>query len=181
MIAGGVTCNVRPLQRKLRTFGDRLYKRWMKKAMRAGGTPIARLMRNLASRRTGGLKKSIGKRVKAYPRSKNVIAIIGPRADFAGLPTPEGVVWLRGKKGMQGLRLRPGKRIRPAKYAHLVEFGTKAHVIENWFGHEGQRKLIRGARSRPFVEPAYRQGEQAAFQKIAAKIREGVAAEARRN
>jgi len=170
----------RKLERNLKTLGNRLYKNWMKKAMRAGATPVAQAMNRLAPRRTRALKKSIGKKIKAYKASQNVIAIIGPRSDFMGLVTDQGPVWLRGKKAVGAAKFRPGKRLRPAKYAHLVEFGTRAHVIENWFGHTGTRKLIRGARPQPFIEPAYRQAEQLAFHKIADKMRQGIATEARR-
>ena len=81
-------------------LGDKIGRRVMRKAVNAGANPIVKEARALVPRRTGLLRKSIGKRVRTY-KPRTVIAIIGIRKGFA-TPTAN-----------------------PRKYAHLVEFGTQ--------------------------------------------------------
>lgn len=98
----------REIVRALRKLDDRLVRRVMRKAVRAGANPIVRTARQNVPRSTGLLRKSLGTKVKTY-NNGTIVAIIGPRTGFKQLVN--------------------GKPRNPTKYAHLVEFGTKAHLI----------------------------------------------------
>jgi hypothetical protein len=78
--------------------------------VRAGLAPYAKEMkRQLGSvRRSGFLGKSIKSRVVSYPNG-TTYGIVGPARDVVGD--------------------YHGKRVVPANYSHLVEFGTKPHAI----------------------------------------------------
>lgn len=176
--------NARALQRKLEGFGWKIYNRWMKHAMVAGSRPIIRATRRAAPKDTGALKKSIGRRIKGYRRSMSVIAVIGPRSDFVAHRRTTGTArkyeFLRGGKAKAILKVAAPGRRRPSKYAHLVESGTKVRRIKNWFGRSGVTKWVGRMPASPFLEPAFKMRYPAALAAIVAKLREGIAAEARR-
>ena len=79
-------------------------------AVRAGIEEVTRAVlkdaKALVPERTGQLRKSLGRRVRVYRRSRVVVGIVGPR---------------RGFKVVVG-----GVPVDPARYAHLVEFGRAA-------------------------------------------------------
>lgn len=102
-----------------------------------------------APKRSGALKQSIGIKSQKGTRGKTAaLAIVGARVKVQKAVKP-----LRGKKKVIA---------RPAKYAHLVEKGTKAHA-----GHPGTKP-------RPFLRPAFdavkTQALAAAAKVIAAEI-----------
>lgn len=66
----------------------------------------------------GQLKKSLGYKVKSYPRNKVSVAIVGPRTGFR---KQIGVYVKGGKKHPAGEPII----IDPVKYAHLVQLGTR--------------------------------------------------------
>lgn len=66
--------------------------------------PVLKTAKSLVPRRTGQLRKSLGRKVRTYP-SGVTVGVIGPRNGF--------------------LIVKDGKRINPVKYAHLVELGTR--------------------------------------------------------
>ena len=72
------------------------------------------------SRDTGALQASITDKVVNYPRNGKAVGLVGPDRSFYR----EGVR-VKGRVAHAFARLQGGAR-RPAKYAHLVEFG---HVI----------------------------------------------------
>lgn len=98
--------------------------KYLRKAMNAAGTIVLKVMRRLAPVEVGRdelsrnrskvLKKSLGRKVKAYAKKGVMIVIVGPR---------------RGFRKQVGVRKR-GKNVGqpvyydPAKTAHLVEKGT---------------------------------------------------------
>lgn len=77
-------------------------------AVTAAAKPMQAAMTLHAPFRTGALKRSVDTKVKTYKNA--VVAIIGPRSDLIEVQT-------YAKSG----RVR---RVRPSKYAHLVERGT---------------------------------------------------------
>lgn len=90
-------------------------RRALRAAVSVGATPALERARALVPVETGLLKKSLGRRLKVYPASGNVVAIIGPRSGFKREVTR--------KKG----RRKPRKELaNPVKYAHLVELGFHA-------------------------------------------------------
>ncbi len=66
------------LDRKLRGLGEKLGKRVMRKALAAGGQLVVREMKKRVAKKTGGLKKSIGKRALRR-RGGSFAMIVGPR------------------------------------------------------------------------------------------------------
>lgn len=87
----------------------------MRKAMTAAGKPIRKAMRDLCPKDTGTLRKELAQKVKFYRQSRNTITLIGPRSRTITVA---------------------GRKMNAAKYAHLVEFGTRPHVIRRKvFGH----------------------------------------------
>lgn len=87
------------------------------KAVKAGAKLVQRGAKGSVSRRSGALKQSLGIKSQKGTRGKTLaLAIIGARAKV--------------------VKVFKGKTIKPAKYAHLVEKGTKH------------------SRARPFLRPA---------------------------
>lgn len=96
------------LQRFLKELPRRALKTALRQAVNAGGTPVAKAVRRLAPKESGLLKRSIGKKVKAYPDG-NALAIIGSNRGTVG--------------DYQGQRRVPGN------YIHLVALGVKPHSV----------------------------------------------------
>lgn len=93
------------LRRKFKKMRDVILRSAGRKAMNFALTPINAEAKKRVTVITGTLKKSIGKKVKAYKFSKVIIGLVGVRLGF--------------KKEVDG------KLHRPEKYGHLVEFGSK--------------------------------------------------------
>ena len=83
--------------------------------------------------RTGLLKKSIRQKVKTNVRRATVTAWIGPSNNVIGTDP------------------LTGKKIRPAKYGHLVELGTASRGV---YGRKGVM-MTPGNPPQPFMRPAY--------------------------
>lgn len=110
--------------------------------------------KSLVPRRSGQLRKSLGRKVKSYRGGAVVVGIVGPRKGFR--------VEYRGKM------------IDPAKYAHLVEYGRREVVVKKKKvlssgsagvgGLPGQGvifgKRVRSVAPRPFLRPAWEQNKQ---------------------
>lgn len=117
-------------------------KKAIKKGIDAATKFVAADAKARVPRRTGLLKKSIGRRVQSYRGGTVVSGLVGPRRGFATV-------------------LPSGKKVNPAKYAHLVEFGRKVVVAKKAllladrvegvvFG-----KQVRAVAPRPFLRPAW--------------------------
>lgn len=176
-MADAVLKNARELERKLQGFGWQIYRKWMGKAIVAGSRLIIAATRRKAPKRTGALGRSIGRKIKRYSRSLSVVGIIGPRTDFVATRRSGKLEFLRGRKA--SLVTKAEGRIRPSKYAHLVELGTMARRIKNWLGHKGRTKWVGKMPAKPFLQPAFAATHRAAMHAIVDKLREGIAKEAR--
>ena len=134
---------------------EAVIRRILRAAVSKGSQIIMKKAKQLASRETGLLRKSIGRKVKVYRTSGVAVAMVGPRIGFRTTVTR--------KKG----KLRPTPTISdPVKYAHLVERGTKPH---------GRHP---GFQARPFLEPAARGQTGAIRQAMAEEIRRQLEKEA---
>lgn len=151
------------LNRNLQTFGWRVYRNTMKRAIRAAARPVVKAARAGAPVRTGALKKSINVRIKAYPRSETVVAVIGARTDVAA----SGHAVVRRAKGTSKASFREAMRgkHKPYKIIRLVERG-----------HKGKKP----ASPHPFLEPALRSQRSASISALKRKLSEGIAKEAAR-
>lgn len=89
----------------LHTLRTRVQRKVLRKSVNAGATPIVKAARKGAPRRRGHLRQAMFKKVKTYARSGSVFAFVGAR----------------------DRRMTDGAN--PSKYLHLVEGGTRPHLI----------------------------------------------------
>ena len=125
------------LLKKLAALGSKTAaKRVLRRAASAAATPLKEAVKSRAPTETEALKKAIGKEVRS--KGFNVDARVGARADYE----------------------HAGRR--PAKYDHLVEFGTE------------------DAPAQPFLRPGYDATEDQMRRVYREKVAEGLAAEQRK-
>lgn len=98
----------------LRRVAPALQKRYLKKAQNENGKQLLRLVKGRTPKRSGQLKRSLGRKVKVYRESGVVVALVGARQGFR----IQGGIRTRGRKKGQP------HFINPTKYLHLVELGT---------------------------------------------------------
>lgn len=91
------------LERALAQLGPRVARKWLRRAVNVGATPVLQSAREKSPRESGLLAKSLDKKIKTYASSMTAVAIIGPRTDVAG-------------------EFEGAMRV-PWRYAHLVEDG----------------------------------------------------------
>jgi HK97 gp10 family phage protein len=82
---------------------DRVARKVLKSAVNAAANPVLKSARRRVRKRTGLLKKSLGKKTVTNKKTDSATAIVGPRQDVQGVVN--------------------GKPYRPARIAHLVEKG----------------------------------------------------------
>jgi len=163
----------RKLMKRLNQLSMHTQTKVLKSAVRKAAKPVVRDARKLVPRDTGLLRASLGTKVKQYPRTGTVVAIIGPRLKFAG-----------SEKIKEKLEGKKKKRL-PVNYAHLVEFGTKPHWSRYTVLPSGvivpHGHVIEGARPRPFLRPAFDKNKQKIMQTMTGEIKKGITRFARRS
>lgn len=114
--------------------------------------PLNKAMKRRAPVESGALKRSLGRKVKSYPRLGIVWGAVGPRSGYA-------------------VRFQ-GRNRDPRYYAHLVEFGTAPHSMGEATKAHGEKHIHRRAKllakaqksggrthpgtpARPFARPAF--------------------------
>jgi hypothetical protein len=127
-MAGATTVTLEGLPatvRRLRLLPDKIEKRCLSKAVRAGAAPLLKAARRNWPRLTGLSKRSLDQKVKSYRGGQVVVAIVGQA----------GAVKNRKKlrKGRGGISGRGD--IVPV---HFIEEGTKPHRIPK----EGRGMLL---------------------------------------
>lgn len=131
-------------------------------SMRSGINEVTKVVtkdaKALTPKRTGQLRKSLGRRVKTYRQSKVVVGVVGPRSNFRVIVA--------------------GKPVNPAKYAHLVEFGRKAVKAKRKAylsdGTVVYGKAVAAAAPRPFLRPTWAANRRRATSIVLAHQRAGV-------
>ena len=110
-------------------------------AMRTAITKAGRVMlaaaKSKAPIRTGLLKRSLRQKVKTNTKKGEVLTLIGPSRRIQGTD-------------------KNGNKVRPARYAHLVEFG---------YGRQSPQ---------PFIRPAYESSKDAALAKYRDELRPAI-------
>lgn len=93
---------------RLKAIPKKLQNKALKDGVGKAGKEILWKAKGKAPRKSGLLRKSLGRKVKVYRNSGAAVAIVGPR------------------KGFKGLAERGGREVMsdPVRYAHLVELGT---------------------------------------------------------
>ena len=160
--------------RVLNDLKDAVKKRVIVQAVRRRAKPIVAQMRARVRKRFGLLRKSIGVRVKVYPRSGTVFAAIGVRSGFA-----------------DNFILPSGQRlfINPRNYAHLLELGVRAHSVKRKDrldrpgprGRGGKQTgpaTHPGHRAFPFMRPTFDSLKFATVRLLARDIGKGIEREA---
>lgn len=150
----------------LRAINKKVARQTLRKAVKEGAKIVLNDAKANVPVDTGLLKKSLAVKVATFKGGEGVVGIVGPRTG----KTSSG----RGpnrKKGLSKLGQKFAAAERwPAKYAHLVEFGTrgqrtrKASIPAENAGRQGRRKKQRGKKNRrrsrerrgpqPFLRPA---------------------------
>lgn len=131
----------------------------LKKAIRVGGKVVQPRVKAATPRKTGLLKQAIGLKVAAGTKKTVAFAVVGARSKVKKEVR---------RPNRKGRRRKGGKAIFqwPAKYQHLVEFGTEPHdrpgreagVSKKGKPLAARRKMGRhpGAKAQPFIERAWR-------------------------
>lgn len=136
----------RELEKLMQEVGPKLAKKGLKKALRESAKPIIKDARGKVPTRSKALKKSLGQKVRTNNRRGVGYSIVGARSKWTTYQ---------------------GNKVNPAYYAHLVEFGTRRHLIspKSEKGSVGTLRVgqsfVKGAvqhpgsRPRPFLRPAW--------------------------
>lgn len=138
--------------------------------------PIVARAKALAPRKTGALQRSLTSVVRRYPGKGKIVAVIGPDKDYYS-----------GGKRMRRGESRKGAD-RPAKYAHLVEFGHFSGTHSGQFGgfkkgtslRQGNATAASFVGPKPFLRPAVAAGEREAATRLADGVEIGMAREIKR-
>lgn len=141
--------------RQLQSLDKRAARSAVRKAANAGGTELTREVRRLAKthRRTGALARAISKKTRSYQAGNIVVSIVGARV----------------KKLPNGTN--------PGKYFHLVDEGTKPHIIRGILSFGG--RVVRwvrhpGTRPKHMLRRASRSAGSRARKKALAKLQQEV-------
>ena len=198
MAAKGISLDTKTLERDVRKLlkkldrvagkgskGRREAKGIMKKAVRAGAAPIRKSLRIAVPSDKGVLKKSLFVKVKQY-KSGTSVGIIGPRVRDKNGKISSGTVQVRGVKFKTEL---------DAFYAHMVEGGTKPHVIRPRSKKALKGPLLSttggsqfvgqvmhpGPKAQPFISKGLKGGSKASAVKFGKKLGEEIRKQAKKN
>ena len=128
-------------------LGDKVVKKVVGKALRAAGAPIRKEARENLKRNgsvvTEQLWRTMQVKLVRQKSTQTRLLVVGAKNKTVTIK---------------------GKRVNPAKYSHLVEFGTQIHPIVakgGWLNFGGGFKTVvkkvthPGAEAKPFIRPAY--------------------------
>lgn len=116
----------------LKALPDKIRTKVEREAIVKANKLLSGKIRSEAPRDSGALKRSVGAVVRKYDNGKIIVGVIGPRSDFAGNVVVKGKRKKRKTFKKGGFGSKKTFR-RPAKYAHMVEGGTKRGAKPNPF------------------------------------------------
>jgi hypothetical protein len=167
--------NDKELVRALLALPDAVFRRLLTAAMTRAAKPVIAAARERVAVETGGLKKSLGAKIKKYPRKGIITAIIGARDLSYPKPAGDG---------------HANKARRPALYAHLVELGhrvVQAHSLATYRNKYGLLRSRKGTgatlgrvQARPFLDPALQSHQFTVVAALKAALARGLEREMRR-
>lgn len=153
-------------------------KRVASKAIKKGMKPVVSGAKSRAAKKSGALKKSIGSKSFASKKTKTgAVGVVGARAKVAQQ------IQAQGKE----------KRADASYYAHLVEFGTRAHSLakgsklarknkpEQRDIGQGVGAQHPGATAKPFLKPAWDSTQAQVGEIVATEMVKEVEKEIKRN
>lgn len=139
---------LKELDQALRELPVKLQRNVLRSALRASAKVVADEAKRMVPVRTGALRDSI--RVTSRL--------------VRGVPTAKVVAGSKGKNGVW--------------YAHLIEFGTKSHIIETSTkkslsigGNAVEKVMHPGAQKKPFMRPAFDLRSQDAIERFKEVVR----------
>lgn len=156
-----------PILRRLGGMARAVRSRIGRAAVSKGSQPVLKTAQALAPvGETGLLRKALGRKVKIYRQTGAAVAIVGPRTGFQTTRKGRVITALGRKLQAAG--------VKPHLYAHLVEGGTKPHLI-----HLGRMVIHHpGAKPQPFMGPAWQSTRGIAEQLIVNEVLDQLAKEA---
>ena len=134
------------IDRKLRKFERKIENKTLKKAMKKALKIFKKPVRKSTPKDRGNLRKSVATR--ALKRGDKLY----------------GNVYFRFKD--------PYK----AYHAHLVEFGTKAHIIKNYFGHKGVGVKVGGQKGQRMAKKGWEAKKRYVVNSFKRELRQAVRA-----
>ena len=151
--------------RKLADLDQKVATQSLRKGINEVTKVITKDAKARVPRKTGRLRKALGRKVTTDRNSKRVTGVVGPRANFA--------------------LVIGGKKVNPAKYAHLVEFGRG--VAKKWKTKKGiqadkaagkvygtKKRPARPAAPKPFMRPTWAANRRRATEIVTRELRAGV-------
>lgn len=143
-----------------------LDKKAARAAIRKGMNEVTKIVNKDAKanvpKRTGMLRKSIGRKVVISRDGKQVVGIVKPRA------------------GDKYVGVVNGKKINPRKYAHLVEYGRVSVKIKKKKALSDGTKFfgtqVKAVAPRPFLRPAWEKNKGNAVALVRAELTKAIAA-----
>jgi hypothetical protein len=162
--------NAKQVAGRLKRTSQKFWDASLARIMRNSGKPIlAAADAALTGDDTGALRRSLGLVLRKSPERRRMAVYLGPRV---------GPEW-------NLVDPKTGKRVRsPVRYAHLIEFGTQAHiVIRRGVRHDGsfyQYSIAHpGTAARPFMRPAFEGAKETVRAQLAADIGQAIEKAAR--
>lgn len=154
---------------RLKELPSRLGKNVVRRALLAAAGVIRDKAREKVPVRTGALKKSIIARTNNSRRNKDEYRSEVTIAKAAYRTNETGKLFKRKSTSKKGKLYERGD-IYPRNYAHLVEFGTKPHILtpkkRKNSSYRGP-KHHPGATKKPFMQPARDEGFDPAMKRFA--------------
>ena len=149
---------IKKINRTLIKLGGKAARRMGRKGINASMTPVLKeARRNTKSMQdTGALHRSLIKKRPKLLDKVTIFGIVGPDSDH--VETDER-----------------GKRRRPIKYAHLLEFGAAPHDITISSGpFAGATVRHPGAKAKPWYRPAWQSKRNESLRKMVEKFRKEI-------
>lgn len=160
----------RELDAMLQSLAPKIEKNIMRSALRAGAAVIAKEVK--ANAPVGPTSSENARLYGGYAGALRDSVRVSVKVEKGGRILAAVKVGGKGKKGAD------------AFYAHMVEFGTKPHLIKpqnaralSIGGAPLAAVMHPGARPRPFVRPAFAHKTQEAIEAVGAQIRKRLTAE----
>ncbi len=150
----------RALLNALAVLPEKIFRKVVRRATNKAMTPVLKAARRLVSRRSGTLRKSLGKLTRVYPRRKTITTLVGPRSGY----------------------ISPTSGSRAGEYGNILEHGAGPHEIILgkplflagigliW----GEKVMHPGTSPRPFLRPALSSNKAKAIGIFTKSVREGI-------
>ncbi len=152
---------------KLLGLRDKVFRSVLTTASRRAMRPVVQMARANAPRETGTLARSIGVRVRKYPRKGMILTVVGPRAGFKDEATGRN----------------------PVYYAHLLEGGHRivkrgslkvrfSRKAGGWIRAKGTGQVLGFVAGTPFMKPALETQQELVLATLRSELGAGVEREA---